>query len=263
MKRTALFSLLVLFCASAAFARTEHDDDFVDAMILHHRNGIELARMAVEKAQRAELREFAQTLIVEHERDIVDLRPMRDKSEDPARPELADWPGMVRIDTNALRAKSGNEFDVAFLAAILEHHDGGIRMARDEVTKGSDPLPRGKAAELVETQERARETMLRWKREWSRHERATLVPSKQVCMINDASMSNEQIPIVIDGRTYYGCCPMCKERLGKDEASRYAVDPVSGKKVDKATALIGALPGGRVVYFESAETFAAYNASAQ
>ena len=86
------------------------------------------------------------------------------------------------------------------------------------------------------------------------------VESNFVCMINDRSMSNEQIPVPIDGKTYYGCCPMCKERLAKDEASRYAIDPVSGKKVDKAKAVIGALPGAAVLYFENQKNFDRYNA---
>src|SRR6185436_13884172 len=89
------------------------------------------------------------------------------------------------------------------------------------------------------------------------------VEPKNVCMINDRSMAMDQIPVAIEGRTYYGCCPMCKERLEKDASSRFAVDPVTGRKVDKAKAVIGALPGAAVLYFESAETLAQYNAGAR
>ena len=89
------------------------------------------------------------------------------------------------------------------------------------------------------------------------------VESKNVCMINDRSMANEQIAVPIDGKTYYGCCPMCKERLVKDEESRYAIDPVSGNKVDKADAIIGALPGAKVLYFENQKNFDRYNAGAR
>lgn len=89
------------------------------------------------------------------------------------------------------------------------------------------------------------------------------VEPKNVCMINDRSMAMEQIPVAVEGRTYYGCCPMCKERLLKDASSRFAVDPVTGRKVDKAKAVIGALPGAAVLYFESAETLAKYNAGAR
>lgn len=91
-------------------------------------------------------------------------------------------------------------------------------------------------------------------------QKVTKVEPKNVCMINNASMANEQIPVEIDGKTYYGCCPMCKERLEKDETSRYAIDPVSGKKVDKAKAVIGALPGAKVLYFENIENLEKFNA---
>lgn len=88
------------------------------------------------------------------------------------------------------------------------------------------------------------------------------VDAKKVCMVNEASMSNDQIPVKVEGKTYYGCCAMCKERLEKDAAIRSAIDPVSGKTVDKATAVIGALPGGKVLYFESDTNLKKYNARA-
>ena len=76
-----------------------------------------------------------------------------------------------------------------------------------------------------------------------------------VCMVNDRDMKAPQIPIPVGEKTYYGCCKMCVENIQQNEAPRYAVDPVSGKRVDKATAVIGARPDGQVFYFESEETF--------
>jgi YHS domain-containing protein len=85
------------------------------------------------------------------------------------------------------------------------------------------------------------------------------VETKTVCMINEHAMGKEQIPIEIEGRTYYGCCDMCKKALAGDATKRVAVDPVSGKQVDKATAVIAAQEDGRVFYFESEATLAKYN----
>ena len=85
------------------------------------------------------------------------------------------------------------------------------------------------------------------------------VETKMVCMINEHAMGKEQIPIEIEGRTYYGCCDMCKKALAADAAKRVAVDPVSGKQVDKATAVIAAQEDGRVFYFESDASLAKYN----
>jgi YHS domain-containing protein len=87
-----------------------------------------------------------------------------------------------------------------------------------------------------------------------------LVEPRFVCMVNNALFDREQIPVEVEGKTYFGCCPMCKERLAADPAAREAVDPVSGKTVDKATAVIGALPSGDVLYFESEENLAAHRA---
>ncbi|HEX5717400.1 MAG TPA: hypothetical protein VF179_14680 [Thermoanaerobaculia bacterium] len=85
------------------------------------------------------------------------------------------------------------------------------------------------------------------------------VETKKVCMVNNQVFEKDQIPIAVDGKTYYGCCEMCKERLAKDAAARTAVDPVTGKPVDKATAVIAAMPDGRVLYFESQETYEKYS----
>lgn len=84
------------------------------------------------------------------------------------------------------------------------------------------------------------------------------VETKKVCMINNQVFEKDQIPVEVEGRTYYGCCDMCKERLAKDKDARTAVDPVSGKEVDKAKAVIAALPDGSVLYFESEETLNKY-----
>ena len=84
------------------------------------------------------------------------------------------------------------------------------------------------------------------------------VETKKVCMVNDTVFERDQIPVTVEGRTYYGCCEMCKERLAKDAAIRSAVDPVSGKKVDKATAFIVAKPDHSVLYFENEASFERY-----
>lgn len=86
------------------------------------------------------------------------------------------------------------------------------------------------------------------------------VEHRFVCMVNDAVFEREQIPVEVDGKTYYGCCPMCKERLSADATARTAVDPVSGNPVDKATAVIAARPDGTVLYFESEATLARFAA---
>lgn len=77
---------------------------------------------------------------------------------------------------------------------------------------------------------------------------------KKVCMITNRVFDKDQIPVEVEGKTYYGCCEACKEKIAGDPAARTAVDPVSGQTVDKASAVIGVYPDGSVLYFESEAT---------
>ncbi len=79
------------------------------------------------------------------------------------------------------------------------------------------------------------------------------VDPKYVCFINKHKFDKEQLPVEVDGKTYYGCCDMCKSKLKSDPASRYDTDPVSGKRVNKADAVIGADANGKIYFFENEE----------
>ena len=80
----------------------------------------------------------------------------------------------------------------------------------------------------------------------------------QVCMVNNTFMGKPQIPVDVEGRTYYGCCPACKDKLANDPSTRVASDPVTGKQVDKASAVIAYDGDGKVLYFASEDTLETY-----
>ena len=84
------------------------------------------------------------------------------------------------------------------------------------------------------------------------------VENQYVCMVNDTLFSDPQIPVEVEDKTYYGCCAGCVGTLQNDAAIRTAVDPVSGKDVDKATAVIGATPDDTVYYFETLENLESF-----
>jgi len=117
----------------------------------------------------------------------------------------------------------------SLFAALFSLASGGLFAATTQVSEG------GGAAKVTRVEE-----------------------AKKVCMVNNRLFDKDQVPVEIDGKTYYGCCEMCKQAL-KDKAElRSAVDPVSGKAVDKATAVIGARADGTVLYFENADNLKAF-----
>lgn len=82
------------------------------------------------------------------------------------------------------------------------------------------------------------------------------VPHDLVCMVNNAYMGKKQFEVPFEGKTYYGCCNMCVERIPQDKAARTAVDPFTSKEIDKSEAYIVLVSGeGHVAYFENEENY--------
>jgi len=85
------------------------------------------------------------------------------------------------------------------------------------------------------------------------------IPNELVCMVNNAYMGKPQIPVPVDGKTYYGCCDMCVGKLNNDENARMGKDPLSGNMIDKSQAyIILTSKDGAVAYFESEDSYNKY-----
>jgi YHS domain-containing protein len=91
--------------------------------------------------------------------------------------------------------------------------------------------------------------------------RLTRIDPRRVCMVTNRAFDEAQLPIDIKGKTYYGCCNMCKGVLEKDRTQRFALDPVSKKRVDKSLAVIGVGANKGVLYFENETNLDKYNSS--
>jgi YHS domain-containing protein len=91
--------------------------------------------------------------------------------------------------------------------------------------------------------------------------RLTKIDPRRVCMVTNHAFDEPQWPIDITGKTYYGCCNMCKGVLARDRSQRVAVDPVSKKKIDKSAAVIGVGANKGVLYFENETNLDKYNSS--
>lgn len=84
--------------------------------------------------------------------------------------------------------------------------------------------------------------------------------NSRVCMVNNKFMDKEQIAVPVNGETYYGCCEGCVSQLKNGTDIRYALDPLTGEKVDKAIAVIIVKPGTKdeVLYFKSEDNVKKY-----
>ncbi len=87
------------------------------------------------------------------------------------------------------------------------------------------------------------------------------ISHSKICMVDDIYQGDyPTLSVHLSANTYYGCDAKAIHELSSKQDVRFAVDPVTKRKVDKALAVVGLhfKRDGKVLYFESKETFYKY-----
>lgn len=133
------------------------DVTFMQAMIVHHAQALQMARIAAERATDERVRALAQRIDVAQTGEINQIRGWLSQRKlptaDPAH-DHATMPGMqTDADLAALAAAAGAQLDRRFITMMSAHHRGGIAMARTVLTGGTDQAVNELAADVVVEQD--------------------------------------------------------------------------------------------------------------
>ena len=192
-RKLLLASLAVLVMAACQAAQppgqsptggapTEIDRAFIDMMVPHHQSAIEMARLALERAEHAALREMADSVIAEQQREIDELRGWRQawfgSADTPPMSAMPLMPGMempgmpghaggtmdMTVDIETLR--SAETFDRSFLELMINHHRSAI-VAAEIAQRDSDvPEVHTLAGQIIASQQAEIDQMAGWLQEW-------------------------------------------------------------------------------------------------
>lgn len=124
-----------------------YDLHFIDMMIMHHQEGIEMTQLAQNKAQNAKVKAFAAKTAEAQQKDIDELqghrnhwyagKPMMDQAMMHSMMQSMH-PGM-KMDMEDTRRKlvaaEGAAFDRLFLDTMIHHHQMALGMAKEAITK--------------------------------------------------------------------------------------------------------------------------------
>ena len=112
---------------------TGADIMFLQMMIPHHQQAIDISNLAMKASQDAELIELAKIIARDQAAEIKQMKAwLKDAgaSEDMGH-AMHDMGGMLNDDElAALSAATGKEFDILWLKGMTEHHDGAIHMTQ-------------------------------------------------------------------------------------------------------------------------------------
>ena len=130
----------------------EADVAFAREMIPHHRQALQMAATAADRAESEEVRRLADDILSAQGPEIETMSNWlaswgRDVPEDmSSMPGMAhegtpmgDMPGTItQQEMDGFMSASGAEFDQMFLTMMITHHEGAIEMARTEQTDGEN-----------------------------------------------------------------------------------------------------------------------------
>jgi uncharacterized protein (DUF305 family) len=155
--------------SAPAAADTEHNDAdvrFAQGMIPHHRQAVEMAEIAVDRAENPEVKALAERIQAAQDPEINTLSGLLEAwgAEVPAdgdmagmdhsnMPGMSDMSGMMTTaQMDELRNATGAAFDTAFLQMMIAHHEGAVSDAQRELAEGVNPQAKDLATEIVTAQ---------------------------------------------------------------------------------------------------------------
>lgn len=155
--------------------------EFLSGMIPHHRGAIDMAKMCLEKAVHAELRELCDMVIRDQnrEKDLMagylqnwyrmeppfgNMMPAEQMRE--MEPMLHGTMPDMMARMRGMEAKSGRDFEVDFMSSLIDHHSQAIMMATPVLVSAEHSELYPLAQQMVEAQGKEIEDLLKWLDEW-------------------------------------------------------------------------------------------------
>ncbi|HEY9623284.1 MAG TPA: DUF305 domain-containing protein [Crinalium sp.] len=151
---------------------------FIDAMIPHHEGAVAMAREALQKSNRPEIKQLAQAIIEAQEKEISALKQWRQTWY----PRMSDEPIMYSVEmghtmpmTDEMRSSmmmngdlgaADDQFDLRFINAMIPHHEGAIEMAGQALEKSDRPEIIKLAQDIIDSQQQEVEQMQQWRQNW-------------------------------------------------------------------------------------------------
>ncbi len=123
------------------------DAEFVDKAAMAGKAEVQASQLALKQAQSADVRAFAKRMVADHGKANAKLNEIAARKGIKPQVEQISDP-----DVEALRGKSGHDFDTAYLAAAgPDAHQKAVALFEDEARDGKDAQLRAFAQSTLPT----------------------------------------------------------------------------------------------------------------
>jgi uncharacterized protein (DUF305 family) len=143
------------------------DVTFAQSMIPHHKQAVEMAKMAKAHASSSKVKQLADRIEAAQGPEIATMQGwLKTWGKSASKPSMAGMngggsgmagmpgmPGMMsKAEMTSLDKAVGPAFDKMFLTMMINHHRGAIDMAKTELTKGKNADAKALAKDIEKAQ---------------------------------------------------------------------------------------------------------------
>lgn len=156
------------------------DQTFIDMMVPHHESAVAMAEVALERAEHPEIRAMAEAIVADQSSEIEQMRAWRQEwfgsGDTPSMSEMPMLGEMESMDGGAdtmdmaaevdMLRHAPEPFDLAFIDAMIEHHQSAIDAARLAQAEANRAEIRTLAGQIIAAQEAEIAQMRAWRQAW-------------------------------------------------------------------------------------------------
>ena len=162
----AALPLVLLAACGSSDQASDHsaaDVTFVQQMLPHHEQAVEMADMVERAGASADVQTLAGQIKAAQAPEIATMKAWLDDWDESATHEGHDMGSgddmqmgmgmMSDDDMSELGTLTGTAFDRAWLTMMIEHHEGAVSMARTELAKGRSADAKELARRIIASQQ--------------------------------------------------------------------------------------------------------------
>ncbi len=157
-------------------ADANYDLRFIDAMSMHHQGAVVMAKEALAKSTRPEIKQLANNIIQSQTKEINQMKQWRSAwypqaSQQPVAYGGANksiMPMSAKQQENMMMSQdlgtADDQFDLRFLNAMIPHHEGALVMAKDASSKSTRPEIKQLNQSILASQQAEITQMQQWRK---------------------------------------------------------------------------------------------------
>lgn len=141
------------------------DAMFVTGMIPHHQSAIDMARLGESSAKHEEIKTLSANIIESQQAEIEQMNTLATELPN-AKNSMMSEQEMAGMMSDVDSLENANNFDKAFIDAMIPHHQSAVRMANRVIADGENPEVKKLAQAIVKAQAKEIADMQTWRTEW-------------------------------------------------------------------------------------------------